>query len=105
MSPSIGYVAESLTDLVCSRCGRVVVLRPKDILKPCPSCMNIQFSVREKPATDAAPTTAAQQIARRADHQLERHASWLSPHQRQGLARALGELLAELEGHGPEPRA
>ncbi|MBM4437241.1 MAG: hypothetical protein FJ029_08415 [Actinobacteria bacterium] len=96
MAPSIGYVAETVLEVVCARCGRVLVLQPRETLKPCPSCMNIHFNVRDRAAEAARAETPAQRVTRRADHLLERHANWLSPHQRQGLARALGELLAEL---------
>ena len=99
MTPSIGYRADKRMALACARCGHPIVLKPDDLLKPCTACMHIEFHVRRRvpEATGAPPAGSARaaELTDRAGHLLDLHAAWLTPHQRQTLARVLGELLAE----------
>jgi hypothetical protein len=97
---SIGHRAAQRMELTCTRCGHPLVLKPGDLLKPCTACMHIEFRPRRRaPASAAgraAGTVHAAQFTERAERFLDLHAAWLAPHQRETLARALAELLAEV---------
>ena len=40
---TIGQRIDVDTQLVCSRCGHMTIVRAGSIVRPCPTCMNIQF--------------------------------------------------------------
>ncbi len=42
---SIGRKVDEDTRLVCSRCGHMTIVRAGSIVKPCPTCMNIEFEL------------------------------------------------------------
>jgi predicted nucleic acid-binding Zn-ribbon protein len=44
---SIGQKFDEDTRLVCSRCGHMMIVRAGSIVKPCPTCMNIEFELAE----------------------------------------------------------
>lgn len=102
MTLSIGYRADRRVELACGRCGHPIVLKRGDLLKPCTACMHIEFHLRQRtPEATGAPadgSTRAAELTERAGHLLDLHAAWMTPYQRQGLARVLGELLAEAAG-------
>ena len=45
--PTIGQKAEKDTQLVCSRCGHMTIVNAGSVIRPCPSCMNIEFELAE----------------------------------------------------------
>ena len=49
---SIGRRVDVDTRLVCSRCGHMSIVRAGSIVRPCPTCMNIEFEAADPGKTE-----------------------------------------------------
>ncbi len=49
---TIGRRVDVDTRLVCSRCGHMTIVRAGSIVRPCPTCMNIEFEPADPGKTE-----------------------------------------------------
>jgi len=56
---SLGQQLDDDTQLICGRCGHMTIVSAGSIVKPCPTCMSIEFELATHEADPTVPQAAA----------------------------------------------